>query len=127
MQVCIVENDQIIWKGAYGYASIEQNKPVGDSTIFHIASISKLLTGTALMQLWEEGLFDLDDDINNYLPFEIRNPNYPDDPITFRMLLTHTSSINDDWTQLIYLYTYIIDSPVSLESFVENYFLVLEI
>ncbi len=62
-----------------------------------IASISKTITATAVMQLWEQGLFELDDDVNDYLPFNVRNPNHPDVPITFRMLLTHTSSING-WT-----------------------------
>jgi CubicO group peptidase (beta-lactamase class C family) len=46
-----------------------------------------------MMQLWEKELFDLDEDVNNYLPINIRNPNFPDDPITFRMLLAHQSSI----------------------------------
>ena len=47
--------------------------------VFHarqglLGIITKTITGTALMQLWEQGLFGLDDDINNYLPFSIRNP-----------------------------------------------------
>ena len=48
------------------------------------------------MQLYEQGLFDLDEDVNNYLPFSLRNPNYPDTPITFRMLLSHQSSLAPD-------------------------------
>jgi CubicO group peptidase (beta-lactamase class C family) len=122
MQVCIVENDHILWTGAYGYANIEQDKAVSDSTLFQIASVAKPFAGTALMQLWEKELFELDDDINNYLSFEIRNPYFPNDPITFRMLLTHTAGIADNWARMIQLYTYSADSPVSLESFVENYF-----
>lgn len=47
------------------------------------------------MSLWEQGKFKLDDDISEYLPFRVRNPRYPDNPITFRMLLTHSSSISD--------------------------------
>ncbi len=70
----------------------------------------------------ERGLFDLDDDVNSYLPADIRviNPWYPEAPITFRMLLTHTSSINYGifYTRM----TWGKDSPITLESFVRNYF-----
>jgi CubicO group peptidase (beta-lactamase class C family) len=60
-----------------------------DQTIQNIGSISKTITATAVMQLWERGKFKLDDDVNKYLPFQVRNPHFPDDPITFRQLLTH--------------------------------------
>jgi CubicO group peptidase (beta-lactamase class C family) len=67
-------------------------------------SITKPFIATALLQLYEQGLFDLDDDVNEYLPFSLRNPNHPDEIITFRMLLSHRSSINDHsllrWWQL---------------------------
>jgi len=57
LQACIVNRDSILWKGNYGYANIAQNKMVGDSTLFNIESISKPVTATAVMQLWENGLF----------------------------------------------------------------------
>jgi len=123
LQACIVNRDSLLWKGNYGYANITQNKLVTDSTIFYLASVSKPVTGTAIMQLWEQGSFGLDDDINNYLPFAIRNPWYPNDTITFRMLLTHTSSIRDDWTILNQLVSWGVDYPESLESFLNNYLL----
>lgn len=121
LQACIVRDDSIIWKGSYGYANIDSVKPVTDSTLFNLASVSKPVTGTAIMQLWEEGLFDLDDDINNYLPFSVRNPVFPNDSITFRMLLTHTSSIQDNWNVLDPLVTWGMDFPDSLSSFLNNY------
>jgi CubicO group peptidase (beta-lactamase class C family) len=71
---------------------MKQNKEATVDTIYMVASITKPLVATALMQLYEQGLFDLDDDVNDYLPFEVRNPNFPDIPITFRMLLAHQSS-----------------------------------
>jgi len=121
LSACVVKDDQIIWKGAFGYADFEHNLMVTDSTLFHIASVSKTVTGTALMQLWEKGLFGLDHDINNYLPFQVRNPAYPNDSITFRMLLTHTSSIREDWNFLSSLITWGGDSPIALDSFLVNY------
>lgn len=51
------------------------------------------MTATAIMKLWELGELDLDRDINEYLPFEIRNPHYPEVPITTRILLTHRSGL----------------------------------
>ena len=121
LSACIVRNGEIIWKGAYGYANINNNIEVTDSTLFKLASVSKPFTGTALMQLWENGLLDLDEDINNHLPFQVRNPYHPNDSITFRMLLTHTSSIVDNWSILTPLISWGNDSPIPLDSFLTNY------
>lgn len=90
---CIVKNDEIVWKRAYGKADIENNIPATSETIYMIASVSKLVVATAVMQLAERGLLDIDQDITDYLPFPVRNPNYPDKAITTRMLLTHSSGI----------------------------------
>ena len=89
------KNGQIIWQQCYGYANLEDSIAVADTTSFILASISKTVVGTAIMQLWERNIFQLDDDINGHLPFNVRNPHHPDSAITFRMLMTHTSSIND--------------------------------
>jgi len=121
LQATIIKDDKIIWKGNYGYADIEQNKLITDSTLFTICSVSKVITATAIMQIWEQGLFELDDDVNNYLPFTVRNPNHPNIPITFRMLLTHTSSISRDGIGGIYYETPGGDSPIALGYFLENF------
>ncbi len=90
-----VKDGRIAFSQGYGLANIEENRPVPPATVFPIASVSKLVTATTLMRLNEQGKFHLDDDINAYLPFNVRNPAFPDSPITFRMLLAHTSSITD--------------------------------
>ncbi|MGB9791682.1 MAG: serine hydrolase [Thermacetogeniaceae bacterium] len=95
LSFAFVRGGEVIRAGGYGWADLEKEKPAGPDTIYRIASVSKTITATALMQLWERGLFDLDDDIGSYLGYPVRNPKYPDDKITFRMLLTHTSSILD--------------------------------
>ena len=82
----VVYKDSIIWSKGYG----EQSDV---NTAFIIASITKTFTATALLQLYEQGLFDLEEDVNNFLPFSLRNPNYPDTPITFSQLLLHQSSL----------------------------------
>jgi len=95
LAACIVKNDGIVWSKGYGWANIEQRIPMSPDTLMNIGSISKTVTATAVMQLWEQGRFDLDDDVNNYLSFAVRNPFYPDEPVTLKQLLTHTSSIRD--------------------------------
>jgi len=119
---CCIKDTQVIWTGTYGYANIEDSIKVEDTTVFKLASVSKPFTGTALMQLWEKGFFNLDDNINNYLPFKVIHPLFPDDSITFRMLLTHTSAISDNnyavWDSVFFWGG---DSPMELGWFLEQY------
>jgi CubicO group peptidase (beta-lactamase class C family) len=119
MQACVVKDGQVIWTGCYGDAYIGLTE-VTDSTIFSLASISKTVSSTALMQLYEEEIIGLDSNVNNYLPFQIINPNAPGSTITSRMLLAHTSAINDNWN-IMYPLTVPGDSPVSLDTFLVNY------
>lgn len=95
LSAAFVQDGQVIWSKGYGFSDLEREKQTGADTIYRIASLSKTVAATALMQLWEQGRFGLDDDIGDYLGFTVRNPNFPDDKITFRMLMTHTSSILD--------------------------------
>jgi len=96
LSVAIVKDDEMIWADGYGLSDREQGKEATEDVIYLVASISKTFTATALMQLYEQGLFDLDDDVNDYLNFNLRNPQHPDEKITFRMLLAHQSSIAKD-------------------------------
>ena len=96
LSISVIENNKISYSQGFGYADIDKNIKTDTNTIYRIASISKSITASAIMKLYEEGKFKLDDDINDYLNgFEVRNPNFPDEKITFKMLLTHTSSIID--------------------------------
>jgi CubicO group peptidase (beta-lactamase class C family) len=96
LSACIIINDSVVWSNGYGLYDIEKSKLATPYTLYLMASISKTVTATALMQLYDQGLFDLDDDVNNFLPFSLRNPNFPDIPITFRMILSHRSSLASD-------------------------------
>lgn len=96
MSACIIKNATVVWVKGYGLYDIEQHKQATEHTIYVVASITKTITSTALMQLYEQGYFQLDDDVNKYLPFNLRNPNFPNDPITIRMILSHSSSLNTD-------------------------------
>jgi len=79
----------------FGLRDFARNLPINENTLYRIASISKSVTSIALMILFEEGKFSLDDDISNILGFTVRNPNFPNTPITVRMLLSHQSTIVD--------------------------------
>jgi len=115
------KNGQVIWQQCYGYANLEDSIEVAHTTLFTLYSISKTVTGTAIMQLWERGLFELDDDINDYLDFDVRNPSHPDSAITFRMLMTHTSSIKYNYGILDPLWVPYGDSPIPLGTFLAEY------
>ena len=78
-----------------GKSDVANNINVTDSTRYRIASISKLVTAIGIMRLHEQNLFGLDDDVSTALGFAFRNPAYPNTPITYRMLLSHTSSFQD--------------------------------
>jgi CubicO group peptidase (beta-lactamase class C family) len=86
---------ETIFSKGYGLANQETNKPVTEDTIYRVASISKTVTATAIMQLAEAGKLDIDADISRYLGFELRNPYYPNTKITLRQLMAHTSSIRN--------------------------------
>ena len=71
-------------------------QPADANTLFRIASISKMVTALGTMKMVEQGRLSLDADISDYLGYRLRNPNFPDQPISLRMLLSHTSSLRDD-------------------------------
>ncbi len=99
--IAVTKEDSIIYVKSFGYRDIPSadndniGEPLDNEDLFRIASISKTFIATVILQLVEEGKLNLDDDVQNYLKFPLRNPLFFDDPITIKMLLTHTSSIND--------------------------------
>lgn len=95
MSVAMVQGGRTAFSAGYGYADVETARRVTPDTVFQIASVSKTVTATALMLLWQEGAFKLDDPVAPHLDFKLADPNFPDVPITFRHLLTHTSGISD--------------------------------
>jgi CubicO group peptidase (beta-lactamase class C family) len=79
----------------YGLADIARHRPVTADTLFHIASLTKTVTATAVMRLAEQGRLRLDEPVESHLDFPLANPHHPDVPITVRHLLMHVSSISD--------------------------------
>lgn len=95
LAVAVIKDNQLVYQHAFGRKSVEDNTPLSNSDIFRIASISKSFAATSMMQLAEAKKLSLDDDFGNLVGFKIRNPKYPETVITLRMVLSHTSSIND--------------------------------
>jgi len=123
---CIIKGDSIVWQNCYGYADYENRIEANNETIYELASVSKLVIVTALMQLKEQGLIDLHTDINDYLPFQIRNPHCPELKITIHHLLTHTSGLawptDEDNVPGFYQY-YPMDSAPLLSEWLPEYLL----
>jgi CubicO group peptidase (beta-lactamase class C family) len=103
----IIRNGKIIYNKAFGYDDMEKIKPIRTDNIFRIASQTKAITSTAILMLYEEGKFLLDDAVSRYIPefakqqvldkFNPADSSYTTVPakteITIRQLLTHTSGI----------------------------------
>ncbi|MBC7873251.1 MAG: beta-lactamase family protein [Ferruginibacter sp.] len=104
----IIRNGKIIYHKAFGYDDPEKTKPVRTDNIFRIASQTKAITSAAIMILYEEGKFLLDDPLSRYIPefakqqvldkFDEKDSSYTTVPakseVTIRQLLTHTSGIS---------------------------------
>lgn len=94
LSACAFYGDSLLWSGTYGCKNFSYaDSMVNEETLFYLWSVTKPFNAIAFMQLWEDGLVDLDADVNDYLPCSVRNPNFPDTPITPRMVLCHTSSL----------------------------------
>lgn len=92
--VVIVKDDKVLLNTGFGYANLEtKNKIDPDRTLFRMASISKSITATAIMQLVEEGKIDLKQDITTYMP-DINIVNNTGKPVTVEHLLTHTTGFD---------------------------------
>jgi len=141
----IARNGKIVYHKAFGMADNTTGRLLKPDDIFRIASQSKAITATAVMMLWEEGKFDLDDPISKYIP-EFKNPqvletfqeddtSYTTVPaigeITIRQLLTHTSGIGyggnldtDERFRMIYriagIFTGFTTEHISIKEFVRK-------
>lgn len=78
-----------------GMADVAAQRALTADDPARIASISKLVTTIGVLRLVEQGKLDLDADVSTLLGFALRNPAFPNTPITLRMLLSHTSSLTD--------------------------------
>lgn len=113
---------KMAWSKGYGHRDYLRTQPFTTATPMTIASITKTFTGVAMMRLIAEKKLDLDADVNRYVPFNVRNPRFPDKPITLRMIATHTSGITDRWEVYRATYNFNGDPAESLTDFITSYF-----
>jgi len=95
LSLAIIRDGKLLRAAGFGFANLAQQRPMRADTLINVGSVTKTLTCIAVMQLWEQKKFALDADVNAHLSFSVRNLAYPEVPVTFRQLLTHTSSIAD--------------------------------
>ena len=96
LAVGVVRNGGLEFFHGHGFADIASKTPVTEDTVFRIASITKTFTAIAVMQLWEQGLLDLDAPANDYLrAYRLIPAKASFRPATVRHLLTHTAGIRE--------------------------------
>lgn len=123
LQAAIVKDGELLWSNGYGFANKEAKYLETAQTIHMIASVTKTVTAVAALQLVEAGKITLDGNINDYLPFKVENPNFPNERITPRQLMTHQSSITDAYFEevlepnLATIYGIETDAALSLKDF----------
>lgn len=98
MAAGVVCSDTLLWANGYGVWAVDNKRKVTPSTLFRVASITKLFTATAVITLHEKDLLGLDDPVTDHLSsFKIQRPaGTGKQPVTIRHLLTHTSGVPRD-------------------------------
>ena len=114
--VALISGDKVIWTGAYGESNLWARTPATPDTLYLIGSTFKAMSTVALLQLMEEGKFKLDDPVSKYIDFKIQGDD-PNNPVTFRHILTHTSGLQGDFGA-VPLWSN--DAPVKLDDFVRK-------
>lgn len=87
--ILVAENGKIVYEHSFGYADLSTKKPNTASSTFPIASITKTITATAILQLKEQGKLQITDPVTKFLP------DFPYPNVTIRHLLSHTSGVPD--------------------------------
>lgn len=120
--VSVCTPDSVLYQKGFGLRDIEQELAYTTETIQNIASVSKTFIGVALMIAEEQGLLQIDDPVNKYLPFPIYHPFHKKEAITLRQLANHTSTIRDlDKIYEVQAYHFGGDAPMPLGHFLEQY------
>ncbi len=118
LSACLVEEAHVVWCTAIGLADADAGRVVQEDTAFLLASVSKSVTATLVLQQRDAGHFSLDTSADEFLPFAAR---HPDGPIRVLDLLTHHAAIADSDVMDSY-YVDGADPSISLEAVVQGYF-----
>jgi CubicO group peptidase (beta-lactamase class C family) len=118
----ILKNDSISFSQGFGFANKENKIPFTPDTILPIGSVSKTFIGFSIMKAIDLGYFNMETDINTILPFKIANPHQPNEIITIKHLVTHTSSLIDNEKFYIKAYNLGKKPTISLADYLKEYF-----
>jgi CubicO group peptidase (beta-lactamase class C family) len=91
----VFDSHRVLRFGAGGFADRAVGRKATIDDPVRVASVTKLHVALGVMRLVEQGKLDLDRDVSDYLGWRLRNPAFPDSPITLRLLLSHRSSLTD--------------------------------
>ena len=89
ISAAVVQDGEVVWSAGFGMADLENSVPATSKTLYRLGSISKSITATAAMELWEQGKLDLDSPVQKYCPAFPQKPW----PITTRELLGHLAGV----------------------------------
>lgn len=112
ISVMVIRNNETVVRKDFGFADVPNNKLMEDNTIFRVFSMTKPITAVALMTLYDEGKFKLDDKVSDFIPEFAETKVYNAEtktlepqatPMTIRNLLTHTSGLTYGWDQKSYV------------------------
>lgn len=125
LAVAVIKNHKVEFMKGYGYLRTLAGQPVDSlpkvtvNTNFYTGEVSYPMVTMAVMQLHDQGLVDMDVDINQYIDFPVQNPVYTTDPITLRMLISGTSTILDDPIDFNFLTNTGSDASMRLDTFLK--------
>jgi CubicO group peptidase (beta-lactamase class C family) len=112
VSLMVIRNNETALRKNIGFADIQNDLKIEDNTIFRIFSMTKPITAVALMTLYDEGKFKLDDKVSDFIPefaetkvynAETKSLEPQNTPMTIRHLLTHTSGLTYGWDQKAYV------------------------
>lgn len=97
VSIALIDDQDIVWSQGFGYADQAAGILATEETVYRVGSLSKLMTATAIMQLYEHTKLDLDQPLHTYVPeFTIKSRFLEHEPLTIRTLLTHRSGMAQD-------------------------------
>jgi CubicO group peptidase (beta-lactamase class C family) len=117
---CLLADRAVRWCGAVGEADVEGGIDATPDTAFLLASVSKTVTATAVLQRRDAGDFTLDESVDGLVPFAALHPD--GDPMPLRALLSHTGGVADNWDVMDAWYREGADPDLSLAAVIEGYF-----
>jgi CubicO group peptidase (beta-lactamase class C family) len=95
VSIAVLDQGEVVWEQGYGVASVDDGEPITESTLFQAASISKPVTAAVAMRLVEDGVLDLDSDVNRWLKsWQVpENQFTSEEKVTLRRILSHSAGL----------------------------------